>query len=142
MDSDRVSFQIFQLSLYRLGIIWKGKTNHLCRKDSLYRLTSIALIPHKKYRLYRSCILLRSAIAGIFYPLFYIVAFLLYLRFYFMSSSAISSNSFRFSSLREDMIFTGFSSMVIFLLFSSIPVITFPAVDAQEPFSIRPIVRF
>ena len=36
MDSDRVPFQILQLSIYRLGIIWKGKADYLCRKDSLH----------------------------------------------------------------------------------------------------------
>ena len=47
-----------------------------------------------------------------------------------------------FASLSEDMIFTLFSSHVMFLLFSNIPCITLAAAGAQLPFSMRPMVRF
>ena len=47
-----------------------------------------------------------------------------------------------FASLSEDMIFTLFSSHVMFLLFSNIPCITLAAAGAQLPFSMSPMVRF
>lgn len=60
----------------------------------------------------------------------------------YTSSPAIFSMSALFASSIEDMIFTEVSSHVMFLLFSNIPFITFPAVEAQDPFSIRPMVLF
>lgn len=60
----------------------------------------------------------------------------------YSNSSAIFSMSALFCSSIEDMIFTEVSSHVMFLLFSNIPVITLPAIEAQDPFSIRPIVLF
>lgn len=55
---------------------------------------------------------------------------------------AIASISASFASLSEDMIFTLFSSHVMFLLFSNIPCITLAAAGAQLPFSMSPMVRF
>ena len=72
------------------------------------------------------------------FPIF----FLLFLISYLQSSSASASISFTFSSFTADITFTLFSVQVIFLLFSNMPLITLPAIEAQDPFSIRPIVLF
>ena len=62
--------------------------------------------------------------------------------FYLHNAFAKLSNSVWFSSLNEDLIVTASSKIFRFLLFSNMPVITFLAVDAQEPFSIKAIVLF
>ena len=61
---------------------------------------------------------------------------------YLHSSSAIASIWARLSSLSADMILTVVSVKVRFLLPSSILRMTLAAMGAQEPFSIRPTVRF
>ena len=60
----------------------------------------------------------------------------------YASSAASASIWARLSSLRAEKIFTVVSVKVRFLLPSSILVITLAATGAQEPFSIRPTVRF
>ena len=64
------------------------------------------------------------------------------LNFLFAEFFGQCSISFTFSSFTADITFTLFSVQVIFLLFSNMPFITFAAVGAQLPFSIRPMVRF
>ena len=62
--------------------------------------------------------------------------------FYLLNSSARAEMSARLAADTAESIFTPAAVNDIFLLFSNIPFITFAAVDAHEPFSIKPIVLF
>ena len=58
------------------------------------------------------------------------------------SSSAMASICPLLSAFRADLMVTSVSSQVMFLLFSNFPFMILLARGAQEPFSIRPMVRF
>ena len=61
---------------------------------------------------------------------------------YFISSSASFSSCASLSALSAPLIVTTVSQNAMSLDFSNMPFITFAAIGAHEPFSMRPIVRF